>query len=446
MKIRLIICAKIVPLLAGLLITIPVCYSNHSADNVAVTSENYAPMIWPSQPPADCPFEKSEDIAGIYFTGRHAEYAEDIGADTWYPSWASDGNLYSPYTDGKVRRGDGSIDFSKSWLGKDATTGQAVLTGDDALTLKVTSLGLTTGDATPYQGRYPCGSLVHDGIWYYGTYCLDEIWWKHEGASYNWPFLGAFVGFRISKDFGKTWTDSPCTPADPLFGEKGEHKGGPPVKIGVPHFVDFGKNMEHSPDGKAYLVCHGATENDPKPRPANLSWITADQIYLIRVTPKPENINDRSKYEFFAGHNQKNEPQWTNDFSKIKPLIDWNNNCGCVTMTYNAPLKKYLMCVTDGWPTCKTMNTYILESDKITGPWKLCVYMKNFGEQGYFVNFPSKFISKDGRTAWLCYSSNFTKDQKINPPFGRYGLCLQEVRLLDKLEFQKYDTARKEPK
>jgi hypothetical protein len=33
---------------------------------------------------------------------------------------------------------------------------------------------------------------------------------------------------------------------------------GYPVKIGAPKFVDFGKNMEHSPDGKAYLVAHGA--------------------------------------------------------------------------------------------------------------------------------------------------------------------------------------------
>ena len=29
---------------------------------------------------------------------------------------------------------------------------------------------------------------------------------------------------------------------------------GYPVKIGAPKFVDFGKNMEHSPDGKAYLL------------------------------------------------------------------------------------------------------------------------------------------------------------------------------------------------
>ena len=38
-------------------------------------------------------------------------------------------------------------------------------------------------------------------------------------------------------------------------------------------------------DGKAYLVAHGAEANDPKPRFANLSWITGDQVYLLRVTP-----------------------------------------------------------------------------------------------------------------------------------------------------------------
>jgi|ERR1035437_5874462 hypothetical protein len=52
-------------------------------------------MNWPSQPPKDCPFPASKTLAGIRFTGRHAEYAN---ADTWYPSWASDGNLYSPYS------------------------------------------------------------------------------------------------------------------------------------------------------------------------------------------------------------------------------------------------------------------------------------------------------------------------------------------------------------
>ena len=59
---------------------------------------------------------------------------------------------------------------------------------------------------------------------------------------------------------------------------------GYPVKIGAPHFVDFGKNMEHSPDGNAYLVGHGAEYPDKEPRVANLSWISGDQIYLSGKT------------------------------------------------------------------------------------------------------------------------------------------------------------------
>ncbi len=125
------------------------------------------------------------------------------------------------------------------------------------------------------------------------------------------------------------------------------------------------------------------------------------------------------------------------EFKEIKPLVDWNNNCGCVTMTYNAPLKKYILTVTDGWPTVAKMNSYILESDKITGPWKLVAYLKDFGEQAYFLNFPSKFISEDGKKLWLCYSGNFAKgwnNMKIKsyPPGSAYGLVMQEMILLDK--------------
>src|SRR5512141_173529 len=70
--------------------------------------------VWPSTPPQDCPFPKSTLIVGVGFTGRHAEYT---GADTWYPSWAVDGNFYSPWTDGNVN-GLGS-----NSAGEQATTG-----------------------------------------------------------------------------------------------------------------------------------------------------------------------------------------------------------------------------------------------------------------------------------------------------------------------------------
>jgi len=392
-------------------------------DDKAIDAPEKAPYrVWNSNPPDDCPFEKSNEIADIAFTGRQRSYTT---ADTWYPSWGSDDRLYSPYTDGVVN------DVGSTSYGGNPVIGHAIIEGDNPLNLKIIEPGLIPGNPAPYEGRYPCGSLMYDGIWYIGTYVLAN-------APYglNWPILGPCVGFHISKDFGKTWIPSPhnAKPGEALFPEPKEFKG--PVKIGAPHFVDFGKNMEHSPDGKAYLVGHGSTEKDLQERKANLSWITGDEIYLCRVIPSVENINDESKYEYFSGHDEKGQSVWTNDFSKIKPLLKWNNNMGCVTMTYNAPFKKYLMCITDGVTTMSKFNTYILESDEITGLWRLITYMKDFGQQAYFVNIPSKFISNDGKTVWLCYSANFTNNYAgtrwLSLPRGsNYHMCLQEVKLLE---------------
>ena len=433
--------------------------------------------------PADCPFPRSESLAGLFFTGRHSDYH---CGDTIYPSWASDGNLYTPWTDGTT---DGISCNSGGCLEKGFHTGHAVLIGDDPLNLVIKNTSPPKRAlAAPYRGRYPCCSLVLDGIWYYGTYCLGpSAEFEHDGFRWNWPNLGPMPGFQISRDLGRTWEPSPRSPEAPLFPEPAEFLG--PVKMGAPHFVDFGKNMEHSPDGKAYLLGMGAELTDPMPRPCikpgsqgtafdvntqcaesvhlqlrekeaadpdlkavyenafkqvngkpfahgNLSWITADQAYLARVTPSPETINRLDAYEFFAGHDPAGAPIWTSDFAKIKPLLEWNNHMGCVTATYVPSLRKYLMCVTDGWPTVAKMTSYILEADLITGPWRMVAYMKDFGEQAYFLNFPSKFISTDGRTLWLCYSANFSPgwngvDLKINPPGGRYGLSLHEIQLLD---------------
>jgi hypothetical protein len=83
------------------------------------------------------------------------------------------------------------------------------------------------------------------------------------------------------------------------------------------------------------------------------------------------------------------------------------------------------------------MNTYLLESDRIDGDWKIITYMKEFGTQAYFVNIPSKFISDDGYTMWLLYTANFSLDEndkphKVNPPGSHYGIVFQKIQLLKK--------------
>lgn len=405
----------------------------------------FAPVTWPDATPADCPFPRSRQLNGIRFLGRCSDY--DVG-DTFYPAWGADDVLYSPFTDGRVgelyswssgfsHHGCPTDEKSVSggFVTRRATTGHARLLGDDPLALRIEPLGVHAADPYPYGGRYPCGSLHHKGVWYYGTYCLGPYAeTPYGGISYNWPQLGPLVGFRVSSDGGRGWIDTPHSPARPLFGEQG--LCGHPVKVGAPHFVDFGRDMEHSPDGKAYLLAHGSELRlHPPRRFAHLSWITADQVYLLRVRPSPDTINDPAAYEFFAGHDSSGRPAWSRDFTRLAPLLEWPGAMGCVTATWHPGLQRFLMCVTDGGNTCSRMHTYFLEAETLTGPWRLITYLRDFGEQAYFVNLPSKFLSRDSLRCWLAYSGNFAprwndEEIKVNPPGTRYGLVLQEVELL----------------
>ena len=100
----------------------------------------YEPFIWPSEVPKDCPFKQSGAFNAVKFLGIKSGYHY---GDTWYPTWASNDTLYSPWTDGKTKRLDGYTDWSQSWVDPvHITTGQGVIAGNDPLTIKAYSIGL----------------------------------------------------------------------------------------------------------------------------------------------------------------------------------------------------------------------------------------------------------------------------------------------------------------
>src|SRR5205823_3495314 len=90
---------------------------------------------WPNEAPPDCPFPRSTALSRIVFSGRSATYTD---ADTWYPSWAADCDLYSPWTDGVVH-GLACLSFQLRQVNKylfdldpdaPASTGQAWIVAD----------------------------------------------------------------------------------------------------------------------------------------------------------------------------------------------------------------------------------------------------------------------------------------------------------------------------
>lgn len=415
-----------------------VCLSETSAQKGYGYSEVYDPYRWADNTPEGCPFPEEQKFDHILFTGRYTNYTN---ADTWYPSWAGDGDMYSPWTDGYLLNVEEFEPFcewhpgypcnSLDWMGRKGATAQAKIVGDDPMNLEIINLEprIEASGLPRFRGRYPSASLVKDGIWYYGTYCVDA---GPPCGKVGWTKLGPFVGFRISSDYGKTWVETTHTADNPLFREDPDSV---PVKLGTPHFVDFGKNMEHSPDGKAYLVGHGSTN----PETCH-SWIQGDQVYLCRVNPAVENINDETKWEYFSGRDAQGHAIWTGDFEGMQPLLEWEGHLGCVTITYNAPLKKYIMCITrgiasyqdeekKGWIDLRH-DSMILAADEIDGEWKLVQYLDHFGPVAYFLNIPSKFISDNGKTMWLIYSANWMDKNMIgNPPGSYYSLSLHEIEI-----------------
>jgi len=391
----------------------------------------FAPAQWLSNVPTDrgtpSPFKASTDFLAVEFEGKYATYG---GADTWYPTWASDGNLYTPWTDGSV---DGVSSNSHVDGGGNSTVGYSTVIGDDPMNLKLVHNKIFTSSPLPYAGRYPCGSVFKDDVWFYGTYSLDDF----NGYCGNWCIQGPFVGFMTSTDKGKTWDEPRMKMTgydDNLFGESAPNNHSSKVKFGAPHVVDFGQNNEHSPGGYIYIVGHGA-ENSASPT----SWMQASEVYMARVKPTVHDVNDRSRWEFYAGEG-KGDHKWARgDVSKARPLLTWGNTTGVTTMTYLPAVRKYVMVISTPSIspfTNKNFDTYFLESTSLYGPYSMITYMREFGPESYFVNIPSKFIAKetnpDGSLdVYLSYSANFAIGSATpDPPGSGYHWTLQKMRLL----------------
>mmetsp|Transcript_14202 Transcript_14202/g.31471 ORF Transcript_14202/g.31471 Transcript_14202/m.31471 type:complete len:179 (-) Transcript_14202:80-616(-) len=141
----------------------------------------------------------------------------------------------------------------------------------------------------------------------------------------------------------------------------------------------------------------------------------------------------RSSWDFYGAQS------WhKGDVAKAEPLISWANRTGVTTMTYIETVKRYIVCVST--PTYspfteQQFDTYLLESENITGPFRYISYLREFGPQAYFVNIPSKFVGdfnpKDGSLRlFLSYSANFDWKKSAPKPAGSgYHWTLQEVIL-----------------
>jgi hypothetical protein len=289
--------------------------SEAAADGyVALYVDCYVPVtppvwtVWPSTPPPGAPFAPSTDLLAFEYNRGANAVPLGVHADTWYPSWDADGNLYSSWTDGSVN----NVSSGSGGYGH-AMTGYATILGDDPFSLVITNVSVYHEPATPYGGRYPSLNFRKDGVWYYGTYALMDYGRLPSPAPDcgNWCILCPFTSIRTSPDNGRTWTDTfrnMTGYTDNIFAETCANNT--KVRMGAPHAVDFGRNNEHSPDGRLYMIATGAETPE-----SHESWMQGDSVYLARTTGAPDaaSVNTAAAWEFWAGG------AWTASLAAAKP-------------------------------------------------------------------------------------------------------------------------------
>lgn len=392
-------------------------------------------VMW-SRLPADqasSPIPPSTDLVGIGLVGR---VSRQQFSDTWMPCWASDGSMYSAWQDGALSTPpfENLSDWPTAATNPNHDNGWAHIRGDDPMDLLVTGAGILTSAQSGWCSRLPGAVVYKDGVVYYGTRLVQSYDINgnrtYDDATRYRPALGPFAGFHTSTDGGNSWSMSPHGPNNFLFGSGDPVNGqNGRVRFGQMYMVDYGKNQNHSPDGKLYFVSNGSLDSDP-----TLDAMNDDSVYLCRVSPSQANLNNGSAYEFYAGNGN-----WSTDIAAAQPIVTWDDHISGATVVYNPGLNKYLMTcyrqhytVNGAQTLWATDDTYIMESDSLTGPYKMVQYFTSFGPQAYYPNIPSKFISGDGKSAWMWYGANFYPSFSIpeDPVGAGYRMTEQEIRFL----------------
>ncbi|HZW34194.1 MAG TPA: serine hydrolase, partial [Isosphaeraceae bacterium] len=274
-------------------------------------------------------------------------------SDIWATTWADDGHLYAAYGDGKgfVPKVPEKLSLGLCRIegGPDSFTGVNIR----AATVE------QKGDGP--KGKKPSGMLMVDGILY--------LWVRNAGnAQLAW-----------SADHGRTWTW-----ADWKF----------TTGFGCPTFLNFGPNYAGARDDSVYVYSHDA---DSAYRPA-------DRVTLARV-PK-DRIRERGSYEFFTGRGPDGRPLWSREIRARGAVFTNPGKCYRVTVSYDAGLKRYLLCQAGSDLHGKVEAGFgIFDAPEPWGPWTTVTFAPAWDiNPGETCSFPTKWISADGKTLHLVFS------------------------------------------
>ncbi|TAN31602.1 hypothetical protein EPN29_13185 [bacterium] len=307
------------------------------------------------------------------------------GGDSWFTTWADDGNLYST---------------------SDDTTGWGTCSSNVAISKEVGSdpLNLTGSDVNCMAGWGGVGDAQGHG---------DNGSWKTSGITsiggtlylwitrdiYNDPNNGHRETSKNpcllkSTDHGQTWSgpsQSTCF-SSPMFVT---------TAFGAPAFVQYGQDGSGGVDGGDTYV-YSISNNG--------SWDNGDSMILGRVPKSLIGNLNASDWQFYSGAGT-----WSSSTSSAVNLIAEQNHLGLAGVTYDPALGMYILAswyypgvsgygLLSNYPETK-WNFF--QSPKPWGPWTK-MSLTDWNPQGYYNPiFVNKFMGGDGLTDYLFTTGNF---------------------------------------
>lgn len=203
-----------------------------------------------------------------------------------------------------------------------------------------------------------------------------------------------------SDDGGKTWNER-ATDTRFFTG-----------RLSSCHFIQYGRGYRGAVD--EYVYAHfPADENQ------NSYWENADFLLLGRV--HKDRILTRESWEFVIGF-EGEEPIWGKDGDKAVPVFSYYKMTGSDHCAYCEGLGRYLLgnysFVDEDlyprpihqmrWPESYRSQLTLYEAKHPWGPWKIFYRDDDWGTYGdYQPNFPTKWMSKDGRMLFLVSSGSW---------------------------------------
>ena len=341
-------------------------------------------------------FEPSELIKAVKLDRYRYHTGE---GDMWPLCWAEDDHIYAGAGDNKgcatnIWRITSNTSFKKDGSAMDHS--KLTNTNDWSMDMinpqpvdyfKLVDLptpNLNPGSILDIGGRLYLAVEAQD----YGT---DPLFCRQQNY-YGW--------IVTSDDGGKTWNE---TATDTRF-----FTG----RLSSCHFIQYGRGYRGAVD--EYVYAHFPADEN-----GNSYWENADFLLLGRV--HKDKILQREAWEFVVGL-EGEEPIWDKDGDKAIPVFSYYKMTGADHCAYCEGIGRYILgnysFIDENlhprpihqmrWPEAYRSQLTLFEAEHPWGPWKIFHRDDDWGTYGdYQPNFPTKWMSKDGRMLFMISSGSW---------------------------------------